>query len=458
MVVLFPSRFDNATFLYIGEMWAKGIVPYVQLFDNKPPGIFGIVALAARTPHTMSALCVLEFVFVLAAILTVRKILQRCGASDGTVLLGTLATALMVNLASYVPGSNPETFMLWPMTASMLLFVMALQSSKVRYVFLAGACSGIACMFKPFGLSVMFAQLAFSLFCGNKRLSSIAANVAGAFAVWIPVLVYFALHHGLREMLDASFFYNVHYGLTSQPTLHDLLRILVKRLGPVSTALLCLGFGLTRFRRTGNQVWTLTLLWFGAGLLLVLAAGRGYGHYFLSLAPALGLAVGLFFWSLEGIRDRIRLGYGALILSPILVVYIFGAVTAGMYVRTIRRQGVAVNDAVAMLRHLAKPSSTLLVWGYEPSLFSATHLRSALRYPTTQYIYDSPLSYSEVGTVVLNGMSAASPDYVVVTPWDFQMKWAHKSDTVHAAFLADLQRSYVEVWTKDSYSIYRRDY
>jgi hypothetical protein len=53
-----------------------------------------------------------------------------------------------------------------------------------------------------------------------------------------------------------------------------------------------------------RETWILTLLWFGIGLGLVLMAGRGYGHYFMSLTPALAVAAGLFFWSVESLRRK----------------------------------------------------------------------------------------------------------------------------------------------------------
>lgn len=471
VVAFIPGHLDGSNFLYIGERWAAGTIPYLELFDNKPPGIFALIALAAHTRHTLWALCVIEFLFVIACIGTIRRILQRCGAPEGTVFFGTLATALMVNSIAYNPGNNPETYMLWPMSASMLAFFIAIESRKLRFVFLAGFCSGLACLFKPFGLSALIAQIVFTLFQGwtNRRaiLSSIAANLAGATVGWIPVLGYFSLHGALRELLDASFFYNVHYGVAAQQNLFSRLTMLAERLLPVSTILACLAFGLARSLKNKSKtlysrdsLWTLTLLWFTGGLLLVLAAGRGYPHYFMSLTPPLGLAAGLFFWSFEEheMTTRLRVACGALILAPILMTYIPGLIVVARDLRSVmgkHQQMLPVDEAAMELQRIAPRSSTLLVWGYEPSLFYATHLRNASKYPTTQYIYDSPRSYAEVGSVVLNGMRTSPPDFVVITPWDLRMTWPHQSDPVRDEFMAIVQKSYVEVWQKDSYLIYR---
>lgn len=472
-VALFPGHLDGAIYLYIGEMWAHGTIPYLQLFDNKPPGIFATIAIAAHTYRTLYTLSLIEFLFVLMSVWTVRRILQRCAAPQGAVFFGTIATALIINLGAFGPGNNPETDMLWPMTASMLAFLNAFESRKIRFFVLAGALSGLACMFKPFGLSALFAQIAFTLVQGRKLgkrgiVISIAANLAGAIIAWIPALAYFSLHGALHELLDASFFYNVHYGVASQKSVLDNTGLLAERLLPVSTIVACLAVGLIKSRSDdpgrsarGNSLWTLTALWFGAGVVLVLAAGRGYGHYFMSLAPTLGVAAGLFFWWVEEQESmgRLRVTVGILVLAPVCAAYIEGLTKVAKDLETVvmRRREVLPVDTVAWeLRQIAPRSSTLIVWGFEPSLFYSTHLRNAIRYPTTQYIYDSPRSYADVGATVINGMRSTPPDFVVITPWNFSMNWPHESDPVHDEFMAIVQQSYVQVWEGYSYFIYRR--
>jgi hypothetical protein len=471
-IALDPAHHDGATFIYMGEMWAKGIIPYVQLFDNKPPGIFALIAVAAHTPNTIWTVALIEFLFVMCCIFTVRRMLQRCGCPKNAVFLGTLGMALMANLYAYAPGNISETYMLWPMTASMLAFFKAIRSRKIGDVFLAGLFSGVACMFKPFGLSALIAQIAFtnvwSTSKESNRLSWTAANLLGALTAWIPALAYFSVHHGLKQMLDASFLYNAHYGLASKPFALTTLSMVAERLLPVSSTVVCLAVGLVWLRRYAPNIpsdrrspWILTLLWFGAGLCLVLAAGRGYTHYFTTLTPALGLAAALFFWSVEEGEGtgEIRLAIGALIIGPVFLAYVPGLVKSVHGFRDVvlhRRKEIPVDTAARELQRISTPSNTLLVWGYEPWLFSSTHLRSALRYPTTQYIYDSPRSYAAVGSEILGGMQVTPPDFVVVTPWEYSPPWLHQSDPVQEKFKRILQSSYAEVWQADSFTIYRR--
>jgi 4-amino-4-deoxy-L-arabinose transferase-like glycosyltransferase len=451
-----PGQHDSSIFMYVGEMWAAGVIPYVELFDNKPPGIFALIAIAARTHHTLWAVALIEFLFVMGYILTVRKILQICGGSEAVVLAGTWIAVLFANSHLYGAGNMTEAYMILPMSASMLAFLWAIKSGKTRYVFLAGLLTGVACMFKPFALSTLAAQMAFTCIQdrpkGRNVAAWIAANLAGAASAWIPVLIYFSAYGGMLEMLDASFLYNLHYGMASKQSLLDIVTMLTTRLVPAATMVACLGMGLAELRKPATEssqvrrsLWILTLFWFGAGLVLILAAGRGYGHYFMTLAPALGLAAALFLWSIEEqVSSRgLRLAIAALVVAPLVMASV-PSLAEAIHDDKIGLEGgrkpLAVDVAAFELRQIAAPSNTLLVWGFEPWLFSTTHMRNALRYPTTQYIYDSPRSYIQVGNEILNGMRTSPPDFVVVTPWNFEINWPHRSDPVQEQFISTIKR------------------
>jgi uncharacterized membrane protein len=121
----------------------------------------------------------------------------------------------------------------------MLFFFKALRSGKILDVFLAGLLSGVACLFKPFGLSAMLAQMLFTLVWATigmrTRLTWTVVNGLGAMTAWIPAAVYFGIHHGLRQMLDASFFYNAHHGAAAKPFALATLSMVATRLLPVAS-------------------------------------------------------------------------------------------------------------------------------------------------------------------------------------------------------------------------------
>jgi hypothetical protein len=150
---------------------------------------------------------------------------------------------------------------------------------------------------------------------------------------------------------------------------------------------------------------------------------------------------------------------GALLIAPVFMAYVPWSINTSKDLESVvlhRRQLLPVDGVAWELQQLAPPSSTLMVWGFEPSLFYSTHLRNIIRYPTTQYIYDSPRSYVDVGAEILHGMESTPPDFVVIAPWNFSMSWPHQSDPVHDGFMSIVQQSYGKVWEGQSFSIYRR--
>ena len=299
-IALDPRHDDSSVFLYVGQRWAKGELPYLQNFDNKPPGIFALIAFLSNLGASLWWIALAQFVFVVGTILGVSAILKQMGAPRRAVLFGTVCSALAVNLPFYSPANMTESYMNCPMVLSMLFFLWALDSHRFRDFFLAGLCAGLAFMFKPFGLSALLAQAAFLLMYAIRRrgtrssLVAVCAIFLGAAVAWTPLIVYFWRHGALKELLDASFLYNVYYGLSSTYSLTSLRSaikipgMLAIHLIPVSTMVACLIVGSYQAYKSRTdlfarrrQMWALISLWSAFGLLLVLAAGRGYEQYFL---------------------------------------------------------------------------------------------------------------------------------------------------------------------------------
>lgn len=464
-MALVPDHYDGSLFVYIGQRWAHGVLPYVQVFDHKPPGIFALIALATLINPSLWMLALVEFLFSVGCIASVRAILRRLGAPRQVLLFGTVCTSLVVNLRAYLAGNMTETYLLLPMTASMVAFIAGMDSGKHRHILVAGLCSGAASLFKPFGISALLAQLVVSLFRHDRRvlpaLRSIAVNLAGVAAAWVPFIVYFWLRGGLKQMLDASFLYSLRYGIAGQHSLLSIPGSLAYYLIPFAPMVVCITLGAWMAHRHASEpktvqpIWTLVALWFGFGLLLVMAAGHSFEHYFLSLAPALALGTAMFFWAIAPqTTSALRQAMAAIVLAPVALSYYPGISTP---VRAVVAHGGLRADQpiVEELKRLAKPSSSLLVWGYDPWVFYSTHLRNALLYPSTHYIYGSPASYRDIGEQILSGMHSTPPDFVVVSPEGLEVVWPMKSDPVKEQFDAILSASYIEVARAEAYRLYR---
>jgi hypothetical protein len=77
---LAPDPSDAQIFAYFGLQWLHGHIPYVNIGDNKPPGIFGVNALVFLLfPKSFTALTAMEGIFILGCIGIVYSLMRQWG-------------------------------------------------------------------------------------------------------------------------------------------------------------------------------------------------------------------------------------------------------------------------------------------------------------------------------------------------------------------------------------------
>ena len=144
-----PFDRDEGAYATIAQGLTHGLLPYRDLFDHKPPGIYGWYALSfgafgdnVVAPRLMGAL-------VLAAItlLLFRACSMLYGKRAGW--LGTFVFALSTGVALINPAMNTEPFTLLPMVAALVAFLESRRRAPLRWCFVAGVFGGLAVMTKP---------------------------------------------------------------------------------------------------------------------------------------------------------------------------------------------------------------------------------------------------------------------------------------------------------------------
>jgi hypothetical protein len=161
---------------------------------------------------------------------------------------------------------------------------------------------------------------------------------------------------------------------------------------------------------------TLLGLWLLFDLLGVLAGGRGYPHYFLTLSTSLSVATGLAYWRLVERPLAATAGHTSLttlvislICASALFAQIGDAHELGMAVRN-RPAGDPVTSYVGL--H-ARRDETLFSWPYYPQLFFATGLDSPHRLTTAENLRDSPRMRAIVEGNLLHTLEVTSPGFLV---------------------------------------------
>ncbi len=411
-VALEPIPNDGALYAYVSHLWLQGNIPYLAVWEHKPPGIFALGAMVFWIlPSSLTILAMVEGVFILSSILMIVLFVRELGGSWVSSSLAGVCASMACNSFFYHDSNNlPEVYLILPVIVSMYCFIRADHSFKGRWIFFAGVCSGIASIFKPTGLIPYIAQVAFLFLlwvCFQKIslkefLVSTMTNTVGVGIAWLPCVLYFGLHNGLLELFDAAFLYNVKYGAASQKPFYvipfDILENIQILSGLVVCALCGLGiflihfFSLRRYVRPYSKVGTrilfflpLVLLWNLGDLCGALAGGRNYTHYFLPLTASLSVTAGVVY-ALEVDRlSRIsRLVFvrafiilllvGPLLFSQASDIGAMGRLLVNPPSFTYAWRAVAEEIKTRQL-----PGDTLFIWDYLPAIYFETKMQSPSR-------------------------------------------------------------------------------
>lgn len=441
-----PGYQDALLHAYIGERWLAGDLPYRDIWVNKPPGIFGVAALAfAVTPRSFTALAVVEGVFVLAAVVTVFAIVRTLGVGMAAAGVAAVAASISFNLQFFNErGFLTEQFLLWPASLSMLLFIMAFWRQPRRgsgsVLLAAGGAAGMAALFKPTGLTPLVAQTVFAGSLGILGLRTTretfriwALLLSGAVLVWLLPLAYFGSRRAGLALLDASFLFNVRYAMANQPSWPAIILNPVERLAPVAPLVIATAglawFSTRRARlavdppasgvmtRIPPNAALLVLLWVAFDILGAMAAGRNHPHYYLTALPSLVVATGVAYERLTHSAGQpqmphaARAMFAALILGPLFLQQASDLRGLAALVRYGAPPPFWKEGADAIVA-AGTPESTLFVWDYVPGFYWVTGMTSPSRHLTAPRDLD-PNTALAIGSEMLADLRDRAPTFIV---------------------------------------------
>src|SRR5262249_3683665 len=413
---LAPPLSDTQLYAYVGNAWLHGDLPYVRVWEMKPPGIFAVnAAVFAFFPKSFGALAVLEGLFMFGCAVTVYLLLREWQVCSIGCCLGALVFAISSNL-TYVHSNITEIYLFWPAALSMLFFSKALPKLRGKWIFLSGLFTGAATLFKLTGLGPLLAQSAFLflLWVVFRRLSFsrlvivISTALAGVAVAWLPFGLYFGWHGALIDFINASFIYHFNYCVATSSSfaryfhmLHflDDLRILIifiligfcaylfdfKRLLPQKDYS---RFGVTSF-------YILSALWVLVDLFDALAGNRSQTQYFLPLTLSIAAMVGLTYsLQLEAIGSgkRVQLLILTLLLAPLVLTHFDNEfrelVHLVRYGHTLSHDTELGHDKLpfeeqakqiaVFIEGIRKKDDTLFSWEYSPWIFNALNIKSPI--------------------------------------------------------------------------------
>lgn len=417
--LLYPYGRDQALYAYVAWGWMEGHLPYVDSFDQKPPGIYLLYGLGWLLfgPQTW-AIRALE----LGALLWIGRAVGQLVARPDEPSLGSGAAALLV------VGIHVTCFDFWhtgQLEVWEALFVLlAMVQARAGRPLRAGALSGLAFLFK-FPSLLMILVVAAAALSTRRRVSTLAWFVGGALIPAVVVLPWVLTGH-TRDLYDVLIVYNRAY-LDKASAFLDARELWLDWAWPYTALLgalaMCGVVAAIRLRALGGGGWLLALL--GAAVGTVAWQAKGYPYHW-TVVPPFAVAVGMWggarlaaWWPRLG-RAPVGLALAAATVwiglvtapgwyrhqqwnyeryYPLAVQYARGRVRPQRFLNSFVSTHIGGFSAAniarisALIRAQRQPGDTLCMIGFDPDINNQTGMRCTSRFVSNFPIADAGLRY-----------------------------------------------------------------
>ncbi len=399
-----PLERDEGGYAYIAWRMTLGETPYLDWFDQKPPGIFAVYRAAlGLADDAVVAIRALAAAFAAASSIALFYLVRALLGVGAGALSALLLAFLSADPRIQGPIANTEIFMLPGIVVSMGLALRATRSAKTPIVpaLAAGAALGIAIAFKQVAaLNLPLLPLVYGLRVrGEDRWRRVAAFGAwlcvGVALVWAPILAWLELRGALAAAIDATLLHNLSYvGALPPSRRFELLASYATPLLPsqgVAWALAICG-AIALARRSDRFPALLLGGWAIVGAVGVSVSGHYFPHYFQQLLPVVAAlaAAAIAGGRNGGAAPRWRVAaLGGLALAPLsLTALSFWTLTPSAAIRAIYPYNTFEQmPAIASeIESITGREDSVFVFGAEPEI-----LFYARRASATRYIYLFPL-------------------------------------------------------------------
>lgn len=418
---------DSGIFAYTGRVVRDGGLPYRDAWDNKPPGVYYIDALAfVLFGVNRWALWLIETISVFLTGWLMYWLLNQVYGNRFLVWGGTLSLVLLTRHPILVEDTNfTEVYALLPQVLCLVAGYQFFRHPRHRWGFLIGLSVGLAFLIKQTTVGVAFTFIPALLISRHpviqtpRRWTWLGGIIMGGLGSLGVVVAYLLAHGVLLDAIEATFVSPVefHRWVSQEPvTIWDrIARTFVGSAAPLVVGPLIpfLAVGavvaiqqVIVTRQHPDEEFspnaTLTIwaaLTFVADLALTNMTNRGYGHYYITLLPALTLLLTPSLAVLMASTRQARATKKNRWVFTGLWVYLVAAVAGGAVVGTVVRfweadwdvTGPTRDETVVdyVIQHTAL-TDTVLVWGAMTSVNFQSN-----RLSPTQYHYGYPLIVPE---------------------------------------------------------------
>ena len=294
IILRVPSLFypysygDQGIYLTLGQAIRQGLILYRDIYDNKPPLLYLLAAVASSLFWFQTIL----LFWNIATILFFRKLAQKIFEDqEKPIILSTVALAFLTNWPSFEGNvANAEIFMILPIIVGFWLLYQIMDRKNNKVLVFTGILFSLAGLFKVPAFFDFGAAFVFAFVYLKDKINKLFFLLIGFSLPILIFILYFALNNSLEAFINTAFAQNISYlsswkGKTQGMAVGNGFLIRSLLLG-ISTLLLFI------FNKKLDKKTLLISLWLVFGLFGVTLSERPYPHYLLQIMPAVSLGLG----------------------------------------------------------------------------------------------------------------------------------------------------------------------
>lgn len=374
---------DESDFLVFGASILRGLIPYRDLVEIKPPLGYFTYALAGGL--SIGPIRVLGVLWVFATAMLLRAAARRWTGSEEA---GWAAAWLsLVAGIVEVPSFGSELMMNLPIAAALLALT---RGQRARDVFACGFFIGVASLYRHQAAVAAF-SVAIALLVEWRRrplrgLSQLAVLAAGTLLPWVIAAGAYGAIGQLPAFLDWTIGRNLEYASNGRAG-SALARGATSTVVCLAATAVPWAFAAREsLRPRADVIWRALTLLLWLTWIPVALGGRFYEHYYLQFVPPLailaapGVADLVLRWRELLPRSRVLALTGVLVPVVLWTSYCWARGFAGGYASQEPRTG----SLARWLRSNTASADTLFVWGHYTPIYTLSQ-----RLPGTRYVNTS---------------------------------------------------------------------
>ena len=455
--ITYPLGRDQGEFATIGRGILDGRVPYVDLWNPKPPAVFYVYGLAmtvfGRSSEALRVIDLLLYPPLAAALYWIGR--RIANAQVG--LWAALLFGVFYFSETFWTLTQNDGIVLLPMTLAVVCAIKAADSGRrsAWWALAAGCLTAYAIWFKyPFALFMGVVALAYgwvrAQHAAPLHRRDVVAFAAGGLLIGLGGVAYMLAVGAWDALVESA---RVTASYTAQGV-GDFSAALWTALGfrwqhwGVLFGLALVGLALALRHLKRRSLWWLAAVWLAAGTVIMLVQLKFYDYHWLPVLPPLALIGARVIEALieavirrGGFQTRpdtriARLGVALIGLGALAAVvwsrtlpYLAGREDQVTYYAHFQACEFVADESLAAatyLRARVAPGDSLFIWGFRPEVYYLSGLN-----PAARFIFQFPLVANwyppEWRQQTVDILWAALPPYVLVVQVDY-MPWVTGSD------------------------------